>query len=317
MGELSLHRAKRAKNDEFYIQLKDIESFLNKYFIEDFNNKYIYCNCDGVNSNFYIYFKTHFKEFNLKHLTATCYSKTCSGTRIDFDGTNETVQLMSFFDDGSFDCDESIDVLKQCDIVVTNPPFSIFRRFYNTLKKYNKKFIVICSWMAFINVNMYQDIFKDKTVFMSKQYDLFFTGANKSVCCVWYNNIKPLNEYTPLTSKTQFNKHYDPSIHREADNWKWIVVKKLNDLPIDYYGLIAVPITFAFYKEFWDNYEYICFDTTALTYPEGFIDNYYKWDWYNNGGKNLVKKFTAKFSDTFLDGKIEFLRLIVKRKQGT
>lgn len=299
---LNLHNARRNKNDEFYTQLQDIEDYLQK-FIPDFNNKYIYCNCDGLSSNFYIYFKTHYKDFNLKHLTATAYNRTGRGIRIDFDGIIETVTQLGFFDSGSFDCDACIEILKQCDIVVTNPPFSLWRQYYTFLNKYNKKFIILGYWMAFSYKEVVPDIISKKT-FFSNYIPLYFLGVNKEVMCCWYNNVRDVDERKDVT----FNCKYHKDIHREADNWKWLVVKKQKDVPIDYYGLVATPITFFFTKEFWNNYEFMCFDNVPSTLTEWILNECWK------GFKYGIPK-GAKKTDTFLDGKVQFIKLICRRRK--
>ena len=302
---LNLHDSKRNKNDEFYTQLKDIEEYLCK-FIPDFNNKYIYCNCDGLSSNFYIYFKTHFKEFNLRHLTATEYNKRGAGTRIDFDGTIETVTQMDFFNSGSFDCDTSIHILKQCDIVITNPPFSLFRQYYDTLKKYNKKFIVLGFWMAFACSNVLPDIINKKT-FFSNNIVYFFTGSNKQIMCCWYNNIRSVDERKDTVYTCKYNK----DLHKECDNWKCLFIKKQKDIPIDYYDLIVVPLGFIYTKEFWNNYEFVCMSNTPSSIPKWVWENYWKEDF------KPPKGIRIKDSDSVVNGKVQFIRIVVRRKKKT
>ena len=161
----SLHAANKAKYDEFYTQLTDIEKEL-KHYKKHFRGKTIYCNCDDPTiSNFYRFFERKFVAFKLKRLITTCYKnrqiemfsehdmETAVGIRYVGNGTGPTVFQLD--GDGDFRSQECIELLKQADIVVTNPPFSLFREYIAQLVEYDKKFLVIGN----MNAITYKEIF--------------------------------------------------------------------------------------------------------------------------------------------------------------
>lgn len=161
----NLHKAKEAKSDEFYTQYCDIEREL-QYYIPQFQGKTVYCNCDKFgHSNFIQYFIDNFQRFGLKKLIGSYYSQNDNslfsdkpyepGGYIEYDGISEDTGIKKFRGDGDFRKDESIQLLKQADIIVTNPPFSLFREFISQLIEYNKQFLVIGN----INALTYKEIF--------------------------------------------------------------------------------------------------------------------------------------------------------------
>jgi len=166
-----LQKAKKAKSDEFYTQLSDIESELQHYKTH-FKNKVVYCNCDDPKiSNFYRYFALNFKELGLKKIISSCYikqerdlfnPKSENGFYYEYTGLEgenikpSSTDIIHFNGDGDFRSAESIELLKQSDIVVTNPPFSLFREYVAQLVKYDKKFLIIGN----INAITYKEIFK-------------------------------------------------------------------------------------------------------------------------------------------------------------
>jgi hypothetical protein len=130
-----MHKAKRVKNDEFYTLMPDIENEIQHY-LPHFRGKVVYCNCDTTDSNFYKYFTDNFDALGLKGLLRSNYDATTGS--------------------GDFRSQESIDLLKQADIVVTNPPFSLFREFVSQLFGYDKKFLIVGN----MNAVTYKDVFK-------------------------------------------------------------------------------------------------------------------------------------------------------------
>ena len=172
-----LDNAKINKKDEFYTQLSDIEREL-QYYKKHFKNKTVFCNCDDARiSNFYKYFVEHFEQLGLKRLICACYKKNDSDLFFkaeaafyyEYTGKGKkcpTLKDVSFFKgDGDFRSKESIDLLKKADIVVTNPPFSLFREYISQLEKYNKKFLIISN----INAITYKEVFaliKENKVWM-------------------------------------------------------------------------------------------------------------------------------------------------------
>lgn len=147
-----MNNAKAAKNDEFYTLLTDIEKECYHY-KDQFKDKVIYCNCDDKDSNFVKYFIMNFDIFEIKKLVATCYHENQTGELLTY--TKNNLQITPLNGDGSFDSVECIDILKNCDMVVTNPPFSKLLEYILLLIKYNTKFLII----GHNNAIKYKDIF--------------------------------------------------------------------------------------------------------------------------------------------------------------
>ncbi|MBU4481868.1 adenine-specific methyltransferase EcoRI family protein, partial [Patescibacteria group bacterium] len=170
----NLHKANKAKKDEFYTQLSDIEKELGHY-KEHFKNKVVFCNCDDPRvSNFFHYFSYNFEKLGLKKLITTCYknqdvnlfsqNKTEKAVYLEYTGDKnkdnipnpKEIYIKYLKGNGDFRSDECIELLKQADIVITNPPFSLFREYVAQLMEYNKKFIII----GHQNAITYKEIFK-------------------------------------------------------------------------------------------------------------------------------------------------------------
>jgi len=272
-----LRNAKINKNDEFYTQLVDIERELQHY-CRAFENKTVLCNCDDYRtSNFFRYFFENFKKLGLKRLISTCYKEQKTdlfsqyveerATAADFCGNNGEnggeVHITELRGDGDFRSDECIEILKDADIVVTNPPFSLFREYLAQLIKYDKKFLIIGN----INAITYKEVFKlikENRIWVGvnygrgisgfivpKEYELYGTEAridefgNRIIStnnCLWLTNIdhSQRHEYIPLTR--EFCGH--ESDFDTYDNFEGINVDNTKDIPGDYDGAIGVPITF-------------------------------------------------------------------------
>lgn len=274
-----LQKAKKLKSDEFYTQLSDIANEL-QYYKHHFENKVIYCNCDDPQtSNFYYYFASNFKELRIKKLITSCYKKQevslfnaeTSERGFFYEYTGETNQnirpnssdIIHFDGDGDFRSQESIELLKQADIVVTNPPFSLFREYVAQLIKYDKLFLIIGN----INAITYKEIFKlikENKVWLGmnlgrgisgfivpNHYELYGTETkiddtgNRIISpnnCLWLTNLETpkRNEDIVLTKKYEGNE----SKYKKYDNYDGINVDKTQDIPNDYTGFIGVPITF-------------------------------------------------------------------------
>jgi hypothetical protein len=139
----NLQNAKKAKNDEFYTILSDIEKEMN-YYKDYFKGKIVYCNCDDVRkSNFVKYFINNFDILGLKKLISTGYKNDSKGVAFIYEGNKNEINITELDGDGDFRSEECINFLKECDIVITNPPFSLFREFVAKLMEYNKKFLII------------------------------------------------------------------------------------------------------------------------------------------------------------------------------
>ena len=274
-----LQKAKKSKSDEFYTMLTDIESELQHY-VNHFQGKVVYCNCDDPRiSNFYRYFAENFHQLGLKKLIASCYKESHRdlfdmnvnnfGFYYVYTGTpNEHCiptdnDLIYFNSDGDFRSQESIALLKQADIVVTNPPFSLFREYVAQLVRHNKKFLIIGN----INAITYKEIFhliKDNKAWLGinlgrgisgfivpNHYELYGTETriddigNRIISpnnCLWLTNMDNAkrNEEIILTKRYIGNE----SAYQRYDNYDGINIDKTQDIPMDYAGHMGVPITF-------------------------------------------------------------------------
>ncbi|MGB0883548.1 MAG: adenine-specific methyltransferase EcoRI family protein [Flavobacteriales bacterium] len=274
-----LQKAKKSKSDEFYTQLSDIESELQHY-KKHFENKVVYCNCDDPKiSNFFNYFASNFKELGLKKLIASCYKKqeidlfntekTENGFYYKYTGLEKensnpnSTEIIHFKGDGDFRSAESIELLKQADIIVTNPPFSLFREYVAQLIDYDKKFLIIGN----INAITYKEIFKlikgNKAwlginlgrgvsgFIVPEHYELYGSEAriddfgNRIVSpnnCLWLTNLdtSKRHEDIELTKRYYGNEIEYP----KYDNYNGINVNKTKNIPLDYKGFMGVPITF-------------------------------------------------------------------------
>lgn len=275
-----LRKAKKNKNDEFYTQLEDIEKEL-KYYSIHFKNKVVFCNCDDPTvSNFYKYFAIHFKELGLKKLIAACYveqqfnlfnmdNEFLGGFYYEYSGKDcesiiPRIDEVTFFKgDGDFRSYESIDLLKESDIVVTNPPFSLFREFLSQIIQFNKKFLIIGN----INAITYKETFnliKKNEVWMGinmgrgisgfivpEHYELYGTetkineNGERIVSpnnCLWLTNLDNFKRHEDIILTKSYHSNED--YYANYDNFNGINVNKTSEIPYDYDGVMGVPITF-------------------------------------------------------------------------
>ncbi|MBF1456820.1 MAG: adenine-specific methyltransferase EcoRI family protein [Prevotella nigrescens] len=277
MANKTLTLAKKAKNDEFYTQLGDIEREL-KHYKQHFKGKTVLCNCDDPRvSNFFKYFALNFELLGLKRLIATCYkSKEIStfsqnnseqAVYIVYEGDkndnhivdNEEIEVKPLKGDGDFRSKECVELLKQADIVVTNPPFSLFREYVAQLMEYGKKFVIIGNQ----NAITYKEIFpylKNNEIWIGygfgnmgfKVPDYFEPRATRfwidgtgqkwrsfgNIC--WFTNLDIQKRHEDLI----LYKRYNPEEYPKYDNYDAINVNKVKEIPVDYDGVMGVPITF-------------------------------------------------------------------------
>lgn len=268
-----LQAAKKAKSDEFYTQMCDIERELQHY-TRCFNGKVVYCNCDDPRtSNFFKYFVKNFETLGLKKLIASCY-KECvrdlfnadngeNAFYCEYEGKDEKIEYIPFEGDGDFRSEECVALLKQSDIVVTNPPFSLFREFVTQIVRWKKQFLVIGN----VNAITYKEIFdliqNNKAwlgvnlgrgisgFIVPDDYELFGTEVNvnsegqkiiSTNGCLWLTNLDldKRNEFYELSKSYAGNEENYP----KYDNCEGINIDKTQDIPMDYTGLMGVPITF-------------------------------------------------------------------------
>ena len=312
----NLHTAKATKNDEFYTQLEDIENEL-KYYKDYFKGKVVYCNCDGFlnkeKSNFFMYFSLNYEFLGLKGLICTKYNPNGKGKKYeyygDLNGNNypdeEEVFTSELEGDGDFRSEECIGLLKKCDIVCTNPPFSLFRQYVAQLFEYNKDFLIIGNvnaisykevfplikenkmWLGVSSFNkgMYFGVPDDYTYADTYKFDRERNGKKvmrvSSIC--WFTNLDHKKRHEELLLYKKYNTEEYP----KYDNYNAIEVSKVTDIPMDYEGIMGVPITFL------DKY---C--------PEQF----------EIVGQMMTTKVTEfNFGYPYIDGKKTFARLLIKR----
>ena len=248
----NLHSAKSEKNDEFYTQLGDIENEL-RHYRDHFRNKVVFCNCDDPDfSNFYKHFMLNFEFLGLKKLITTHYEKDSQSYALVIDkasNKNGNGFLLPYKidlkGDGDFRSEESIAFLKEADIVVTNPPFSLFREYVAQLFEHNKKFLIIGNK----NAITYKEIFKlikENECWLGYESPSKFANKDGKITnqvqglCRWFTNLthKKRNEILETIAK------YDPNAYPKYDNYDAIEVSKVKDIPLDYDGAMGVPITF-------------------------------------------------------------------------
>lgn len=349
-GNSSLQAANKAKQDEFYTQLTDIEKEL-RHYTEHFRGKVVFCNCDDpYESNFFKYFAPMFNKLGLKKLIATCYNGSpVSGNELllDFGDTVDDpkkvaykVEITEVIDtngdgainladiqylmqndknvisvlkgNGDFRSEECIELLKQADIVVTNPPFSLFREYIAQLVEHNKKFLVIGNQ----NALTFKEIFpllKDNKIWLGyKAGDMSFTvpayyearetrywqdeNGQKwrslgNIC--WYTNLDLPKRHEDLMLYKQYTIEEFPNY----DNYAAINVNKISDIPYDYDGVMGVPITF------FDKHNPNQFDIIGATESEG------------KGFSNGLWKSESKVAQPLINGKRIYKRIFIRRKR--
>ena len=273
----NLHKAKNNKKDEFYTQLSDIENEL-KHYKTHFKNKVVYCNCDDPRmSNFFHYFSYNFEDLGLKKLITTCYQNQHRDLFSQHDSERaiyleyygdlnknkvpdiEEIGIQTIKGDGDFRSAESIALLQQADIVVTNPPFSLFREYVAQLIKYNKKFLIVGNHNAITYKEIFPHIKKNRIWLGYKYGDMAFKVPQTyepretrfwqdldgqkwrsfgNIC--WYTNLDIAKRHEDLI----LYKAYTPEDYPKYDNYNAINVDKTKEIPMDYKGAMGVPITF-------------------------------------------------------------------------
>lgn len=318
----NLHAAKSTKQDEFYTQLSDIEKEL-RHYTKHFKNKTVLCNCDDPKvSNFFHYFSHNFEKLKLKKLITTCY-KNCDadlfsnhkeerGIYLEYNGDKsgnripdpEEIGIYKLKGDGDFRSEECIKLLNQSDIVVTNPPFSLFREYVDQLMKYKKKFLIIGSLGAIT----YKEIFKliqdnrmwlgngftNGNAYFATPYERDFasgvynpeTGLVKFRNVTWYTNMEHQKRHEELI----LAKEYSPAHYPKYDNYDAIEVSKTKEIPNGYDGAMGVPISFL------DRYNPDQFNILGID-------------------RVLVEELTGKVSRFRLNGKELFARVVIRSKK--
>ena len=272
----NLHKARTAKKDEFYTRLEDIENEL-KHYRGHFKDKTVFLNCDDPEySNFWFYFSRNFDFLGLKRLIATHYTglgsdnpppsyalelvRPADGSPTDIENPVRT----DLEGDGDFRSDEAVEYLQQSDIVVTNPPFSLFREYVAQLMEYEKKFLIIGNTNAITYKEIWPYIQRDELWIGASTFNVgmyfevpegFEYGASykfpremdgKAVCRVsnicWYTNLDNPRRHEDII----LFRHYEGNEEQypKYDNYDAIEVNKVANIPVDYEGYMGVPITF-------------------------------------------------------------------------
>ncbi|MBK9154005.1 MAG: adenine-specific methyltransferase EcoRI family protein [Chloracidobacterium sp.] len=327
----NLHAAKASKKDEFYTQLSDIEKELWHY-TDHFKGKVVLCNCDDPRvSNFFHFFSHNFEKLGLKKLITTCYKnsqpdlfskhESKKGIYLEYCGDKNQnrvpdpaeIGIHDLKGDGDFRSEECIELLKQADIVVTNPPFSLFREYVTHLADSGKKFLVIGNQGAI----SYPEIFsliKHNKIWLGNSHPQKFVvpddyelreirswrdedGTNwrslGNAC--WFTNmdIQKRHEELPLFV------HYDAREFPEYDNYRAIEVTRFKTIPDDYDGIMGVPITFL------EKYNPEQFEIVGSDYEVklGLLPDLVKPDW------------EGKLDRGYVNGNRKFARLLIRKRQ--
>ena len=248
----NLHQAKSGKNDEFYTQMKDIEKEL-RHYEPHFKDKVVYCNCDDPQvSNFFKYFSSNFERLGLKKLLTSCYRNKDAGKRIEGVSDKavwlemsspESSSVHAFEADGDFRSEEALHLLKAADIVVTNPPFSLFREYVAQLVAHDKQFLIVGN----VNAITYKEIFpliKNNQMWLGDNTTRHFLQPDGSLYetarTFWYTNLDFAKRHEDLV----LCKLYNEKAYPKYDNYDAININKATEIPMDYDGVMGVPITF-------------------------------------------------------------------------
>ncbi len=359
----NLHAAKTSKKDEFYTQLSDIEKEL-RHYKDHFKGKVVFCNCDDPRvSNFFHYFSYSFETLGLKKLITTCYKnqnadlfsehKSEKAIYLEYTGDKngnkipdaEEIGIKHLKGDGDFRSPECIKLLKQADIIVTNPPFSLFREYVAQLIELNKKFIIIGN----LNALTYKEIFKlvkdnkiwfgpsihsgDREFGVPEHYTLDAASSRTDEDGNKFIRVKGVRWFTNLDYEERHEdlvlfKKYNEIDYPKYDNYDAINVDVTKDIPMDYAGVMGVPITFI------DKFNPEQFEILGLSQKVGFGLNSFKfYDEYketrqdgsltgSSGQKtngNPVMKGMPKSSNYFSNGNeivySLYARIFIKNKK--
>lgn len=327
----SLQSAKATKQDEFYTQLPDIEKEL-KHYTAHFKGKTVFSNCDDPRvSNFFRYFLNNFEKLGLNRLITTCYkneqpdlfstNEAERGIYFDYSGEQKGTRLPNperirpneLRGNGDFRSLECVELLRQSDIVVTNPPFSLFREYVQQLIGNDKKFLIIGNQGAISYKEIFEPIKEDKmwigythpVAFMvPDHYEMREVrswrdadGANwrslGNAC--WYTNLDIQKRHEELITV----KKYSREAYVEYDNYNAIEISRYKDIPSDYHGVMGVPVTFL------DHYNPDQFEIVGADYEvkQGLLP------------EMLKKKWSGKIDRGYVNGKRCFARVFVRRRE--
>lgn len=243
----NLHKAKDAKNDEFYTQLTDVSKELMHY-KQHFKDKTVLCNCDDPTlSAFWKYFHLNFSALGLKKLISTHYDKTQPTYKMEYTGGNdndiEVGVKTSLEGNGDFRNQECLDILDEADIVVTNPPFSLFREYVAVLMEHEKKFLIIGSLNAIKYSECFPFIMNNQMWLGNNNVHNFMQpdGTVKKFGNInWYTNL----DFAKRHEKIILWKEYNDKEYPKYETYDAIEVSKVTNIPVNYNGIMGVPISF-------------------------------------------------------------------------
>ena len=343
MGNLNLHLASKAKKDEFYTQLTDIEREINHY-KEHLKGKVIFCNCDDPElSNFWKFFHLNFSQLGIKKLISTHFVyedifQKGETYKLEYEGGNDGDIMVGvktiLNENGDFRSKECVEILEKSDVVITNPPFSLFREYVVQLVEYKKKFIIIGDQ----NAITYKEVFKlikenkiwlgidnggTKWFQVPQHYNIETKSRIKIENGVKYFSKGSIMWFTNLDHKKRHEdlilyKTYNKKDYPKYDNYKAINVDVTKEIPVDYDGVMGVPITFL------DKYNPEQFEIIGqgqgnlyreLT-PKGLNQKFVN-DYYRQGGKGLIKEDHPVLGYYDENGKavIPYMRILIKKKE--
>lgn len=334
----NLHQAKEAKKDEFYTRREDIERELYHY-RRQFEGKTVLCNCDDPRvSEFFQYFALNFEWLGLKRLICTCYKNNDidlfsqhdkeQAVYIIYEGDKngnnridlEELDVKPLKGDGDFRSKECIELLKQADIVVTNPPFSLFRQYVKQLMDFDKKFLIIGHQNAITYKEIFPYIMQNRmwlgygfsgnaTHFLSAYKDTATSGDHREGMIrvsgvVWFTNLQVKKRHEEM----EFIKSYSPDNYPHYDNYDAIEVSKTQDIPDGFNGVMGVPITFL------DKYNPEQFEILGIT-DRGNEYGLKTKEYTKNDAPNAgdLNRRAAYYVDGTL--KATYARLLIRRKQ--
>ncbi|MEE3485977.1 MAG: adenine-specific methyltransferase EcoRI family protein [Bacteroidales bacterium] len=294
----SLIKAKEKKNDEFYTQLTDIEKELVHY-RHHFKDAVVFCNCDDPEwSNFWKYFHLNFEFLGLKKLITTHYDPTEPTYKMEYEGGNDADitagTITPLKTNGDFRSPECIELLKEATIICTNPPFSIAREFYPQLIEYQKKFIIIgdLNWITYKNIF---PLLRDNKMWLGynpvKEFKQPDGTIKKFGNKLWYTNLDIDKRHEDL----DLIEHYSPEKYIKYENYDAIEVSKVLNIPVDYDGVMGVPISFL------DKY---CPEQFEILGISGDL------------AKPLVIDGKRKSGRFYINGKRMYDRIVIRRGKG-
>ena len=313
----SLIKASKAKEDEFYTKITDIEKEL-RHYKEHFRDKIVFCNCDDPEtSNFWKYFELQFDDLGIKKLVSTHFDPEKPTYKLelmkDIDGdgkrTSKDIIKTPLQQNGDFRSPESIEILKEADIVITNPPFSLFREYITQLIEYKKEFLIIGSqnnityreifpllkddkiWIGYNSGDMefvVPDYYEPRETRYREEAGIKYRSMG-NIC--WFSNLDIKKRHENLVLYKSFDENYYP----KYINYDGINVDKIADIPLDYDGVMGVPITFL------DKYNPAQFEIVGLL--AGNI----------RGLAGIPSKVDK--DGPYINGKMKFGRILIRNKR--